>query len=348
MVRCCNSHPRVIFATSPPPESLLLARHLAAKTGLPYVCDIRDPWTHYFAAKYRSYADYRIELRLERNILNGAACVIANTESSRRQLIERVGVDPEKIEIISNGFDDEKFADGSSLPLMDNDCFNIVYTGLLSAYVPARSDLKRIFKRYLGLEYQPIRPDYNTRSPRWFLDGVRLLIQSRPDLEKVLRCHFAGAFDSRLNKQLRAFTFPQCIVNHGAISQIAANRLCAGSDLLLLLQVSMEEKGELHCTAVPGKLFNYLRTGIPILAPMEESDAARIIRELNAGVVVAPRDPDAIATALEQFIERWKRFGRYKSDSVSASVARYSRRFITGELARLLRNVAVQKSLTKV
>ena len=46
--------------------------------------------------------------------------------------------------------------------------------------------------------------------------------------------------------------------------------------------------GKSVCTAVPGKLFNYLRSGTPILAPMEYSEAAQIIRKYNAGDVVPP------------------------------------------------------------
>jgi glycosyltransferase involved in cell wall biosynthesis len=50
--------------------------------------------------------------------------------------------------------------------------------------------------------------------------------------------------------------------------------------------------------AVPGKLYEYLAVGRPILALTEEGETADLVRESGLGAVVPPSDESAIEAAL--------------------------------------------------
>lgn len=82
-----------------------------------------------------------------------------------------------------------------------------------------------------------------------------------------------------------------------------------------------------------GKLFEYLATDAPILVLGQESEAARIVTETGAGLVVSGSDAGQIAAALERLISSAKR-GRD-----AAAVAAYSYPEVARSYARLIEDV---------
>jgi glycosyltransferase involved in cell wall biosynthesis len=67
------------------------------------------------------------------------------------------------------------------------------------------------------------------------------------------------------------------------------------ADLLLL-----PTQGEQSLVSVPSKLISYMLSGRPVLASvLESSDTAALIREAQAGWVIPPDDPEAVAAALK-------------------------------------------------
>ncbi len=185
--------PDVIYASSPPVETLLLAARLAEEYGVPYVCDLRDPWTCDSWIRYRHGLDFAVERNLERSVLSRAAAVIANTPTARRLLVEEIGIPEEKVAIIPNGYDEGEFGELPPRPASPNDRFLVAYTGILSTFRPHVRSAKEALKRALGVDYQPIGNDPNTRSAWWFLEAVGSLLDDRPDLRRRLDIVFAGA-----------------------------------------------------------------------------------------------------------------------------------------------------------
>ena len=101
--------------------------------------------------------------------------------------------------------------------------------------------------------------------------------------------------------------------------------------LLLILTGYKDAEGFL-----PGKLFEYLATGIPVLGvgPVE-GDAAVLLQETGGGVMVDSQDTKGQRRILQDNYQKWR--------SSSASVVkahvdtRFSRRRLTGQLVELLR-----------
>lgn len=337
--------PQAIFATAPPWNALPLARKLARQTSLPYVCDLRDPWTYYSYATYRHWVDFLSARYTERSVLSSARCVLANTPTAKRMLVEKIQVPARQVLVLPNGYDESQFQTVKSRangPLSPGK-FVIAYTGLLSSRAPMRTGLKETWKRCLGLDYRPVRSDPETRSPFWFLAALRSLLEQRPELRQVLETWFVGAFSAADERHFAEFSFPECIRVTPPVNAPEAISIACRADLLLLLQIEMRLDDVDFCTAVPGKLFAYLRTGTPILAPMQSSDGTRLIEQFQAGVVVAPRDVQGIARAIESAVDRWHAGNWLGKREIASELVRYERRSLTKQLAEILFHVTEQR-----
>lgn len=71
--------------------------------------------------------------------------------------------------------------------------------------------------------------------------------------------------------------------------------------------------------ALPGKMYDYFRIGKPILALVEESECAEMLRGSGLGVIIDPKDPKAFADTVQRmytevgFIESFKRNDEFLS-----------------------------------
>ncbi|MDQ4081625.1 MAG: glycosyltransferase family 4 protein [Actinomycetota bacterium] len=110
------------------------------------------------------------------------------------------------------------------------------------------------------------------------------------------------------------------------------------SEALLLL---LAEAGKAGRAILSAKLFEYLAAGRPILAVVPpDGEAAALVRETGAGIVVAPDDVDGIAASLAELERRWRE-GELEAPALSAELrARLSRRERAERLAALLRGLA--------
>ena len=88
----------------------------------------------------------------------------------------------------------------------------------------------------------------------------------------------------------------------------------------------------------PGKVFEYLATGRPILcATGEDNHAWQLVSQLGAGRCADPRDPDALDDALSALYREWQETGLPPVAGAREAVTeRFSRRRLTGAIASTL------------
>ena len=94
--------------------------------------------------------------------------------------------------------------------------------------------------------------------------------------------------------------------------------------------------------AIPGKLFEYLGTGRPVLSVAHpDNQPSRIVRELDAGHAVAPEDEAGMERALEDLWQRWEAGQLAAGDAGrrERALARFSRERLTADLAKVLESV---------
>jgi glycosyltransferase involved in cell wall biosynthesis len=99
------------------------------------------------------------------------------------------------------------------------------------------------------------------------------------------------------------------------------------ADLLLLL-------AERFIIQIPGKTYEYLRAGRPILALTPEGALANFMRKTGAGWVVNPKDENGVLEAIRERYQQWKA-GEPGPIADPETVADFDRRKLTGRLADL-------------
>jgi glycosyltransferase involved in cell wall biosynthesis len=287
---------QILYSTSPPVTSHWIALRLKREFRLPWVADFRDPWTDN-AITYGNPPAWRrrLDLRLEHTVYREADGIIANTESNRETLIRRHGVSPEKVVTITNGFDEEDFAGVVGTPPKDR--FRITYSG--SFYGP-----------------------YN---PSSFLVALQALLDRRPDA--AIEVTFAGSACDWVSENVRDPDLLRRIDLRGRIPNRHVQALLMQSHLLL----HTYPRGVPY--SIPGKLYEYLRTGRPIVAVCDRpSEVAALLEQTGLGRAFRPDETSQLSAHLESEFDRRDR-GEPSVIEPDSRLRRFERAILTRRLA---------------
>lgn len=261
--------PDVIFATSPPSSSLLVAGHLARRHQLPWVADYRDPWTD---NPYSNLPRWRRRLdeKLESKTLAGVSAVTTIGPTLARELSERLRVGATAV---MNGYDP------SDVPTLGQ---------------PPERGSARLTLRHMGSIYP------GRRDPRPLLEALTLV----PHLHDHLLIEFYGNKLHYVRDAVDSQGLGHVVKVREPVARDRSLELQALSDALILLTWdSPLERGTL-----PAKMFEYIGCRRPILlVGSEDGDAADIIRNNNLGVV--RRSPKLIAKHLAAWVGQFQESG---------------------------------------
>lgn len=297
-----------IYSTYSPPSCHVLAQRLKRLTGLPWVADFRDLWTDdygYNAPGWRRWLDRRMET----SFLRDADRVVAVSNGQREILAQRVPSNRDKFLTITNGFDPDDF-DGAD-------------------YESARHALHGPANRFVLLFCGWFLTD---RVPPALPNALARFADRCNQQGRKLELRIVGAISDQLRDRIERAGVD--VVATGYLPHDAALRHLTAADSLLLL-VPTAGAGD---TLIPGKCFEYIASGRPLLAiGPTVGEAATLVRQFDAGIVTAPNELDIIA-GLEQLMRRTDdRSSRRADDPTFASI---SRKHLTERLARVLDDVS--------
>ena len=298
----------IVSSFSPPAAHMVASRLKASHPSAIWLADFRDLWAHNHITSAKgvlSHIENALEVRSMRNKADALVTVSAPLADDLRQRYPELPV-----WVIENGFDPEEFPDWSSRITMP----------------PAASGMLRVC--YAGTLYP------GRRDPTPLLLAVNRLIS-----EGILqREHVAIDFYGQNEKEL-ADILRRCNGNrhgvvhaHGFVSRQDSLTAQSRSSLLLLLESSEPAaKGVLT-----GKLFEYLVSGIPILAVGIDSENAAGALLLHTGTGFCALKEEEIAAMLANSV-RSGRFDFYapKADRIAAYSRDRQARHITGQLERM-------------
>ena len=294
-----------VYTTSPPHSTHIAGLILKRMTGLPWVADFRDPWTGDFRYDPPTRWVRRAHTACERAILERADRVVCITESARRQYISRFGIDPRRLVTIYNGFDAPDFA---------------------AAPIHGACPRKKIVITHSG-------SFYGSYSPELFVRALARALDRDTGLRERVTVRFVGVMDGTMQETVRAI-LPECSEFSGYVSHSEAGRSIVESDINLIA-LPVDPRASYN---VPGKLFEYLAAGRPILAVAPRGgETARIIESAGAGIVLSQNKVEGLADALIRAIPMLAGGGRAPD---TAAIGRYERKSLTGRLARVLDDVA--------
>jgi glycosyltransferase involved in cell wall biosynthesis len=291
----------VVLTTSPPGSVHLVGVAVQRVTGARWLADLRDPLV---ANPHRRSDTAATRARQATNV----------------QLAKLVARRAQAISCVSDTIADE---------MRELEPKGVVRT------IPNGCD----FDDFVGLEYAPAPrfrithagSFFGKRDPRPFLQAF-----ADSGLDAVVR--FVGDFRTADAEWAATLGLGDRLELVGYASHAEALRLQRDSEALLLLIPDAGGRGR---GVLSGKVFEYLAAGRPILAVVPpDGAAADLIRETDAGVVVAPDDVLGIREALEGLHTRYLNSGLPAVNLSEDVRARLSRQARVEETAALLEEIA--------
>lgn len=284
-----------IITTGPPHSLHLIGLGLKRKTGINWLADFRDPWSKWEFLDTLPMLDWvkKRHEKLEMEVLASADSITTISPTFQKDFED---LSQNKIHLLTNGYDSDDLPANWKFSVPSQETIEILYTGVIDAIrnpLPFIEAFKEVFQAS------------NKKSTLRFVGKVS---------EAVIN-HISQ--DSWLKKNVKLEGY----VSHEKVFDYYQNAHL----LLLILTDTKNAKGN-----IPGKLFEYLSTGRPILALGDpQGDSSTILSSCQGGKVIAHTDN----TKIKDFLINFNPQSEFK---VSEKVNQYSRKNLSQQLAKLL------------
>jgi hypothetical protein len=296
--------PSVLWSTYPITSAHLIGATLARWTGLPWVADFRDPMIN------GDYPSERLQRRswqwLESLVMRNATRCVFTTGRAAELYQNRYPEAAGKCVVIENGYDEEAFLDNVPLRMgVDDDQLFMLHSGI-------------IYPR--------------DRDPKDFFAAIASLIEAGKLERKRLKIRFrAPHHGDEVAALARSQGLSDVVDIAPPIPYREAIGEMIGSDLLLVFQ------GTHFNSQIPAKIYEYLRTGRPILGLVDQfGDTATQLRLFEEISLANISDQLEISTVFQKWSDRRKSPNYLAAQQRNISlVKRYSRASHTEKLAAL-------------
>lgn len=293
-----------IITTGPPHSVHLIGNKLKQTLGIHWIADFRDPWTTIGYHKSLKLSNFAANKHkaLEREVLNNADQVIVTSKSTK---VEFEQISNKPIHVITNGYDIENV---NSQPLDQK--FSLAHIGSL----------------------------LSERNPTVLWEVLADVIAENESFRNDFELKLIGTVSESVLQSIAKFSLVSYVNNLGYISHADAIAEQRKSQVLLLIEIdSVDTKA-----IIPGKLFEYMVSGRPILAlGPHQADFAEIMAETNTGEFVTYDNATKLKASILEFYAAY-RIGNLKANAIS--LQQYSRKNLTRKLADLLPQSSTPKS----
>jgi glycosyltransferase involved in cell wall biosynthesis len=248
-----------------------------------------------------------------------------NTSEAARAARHALGWGPERyVEVIPNGFDAADFAGRTSV--RSNGAFRIVHTGYFHTELALRHADPSRTRELLGGTRAGV--DFSGRTHMHLLTALERLIAEDAGLAERVELHLAGRLSAADLRVVERFEHRERVIVHGYLPHARSVELVRSADLLFFPMHDLPA-GE-RSLIVPGKAYEYLASGRPVLAAVPDGDARDLMRSQAGVTVCRPLDVDGMAAALRAATAA-HRAGR--APDAQRDLQRYERRQLTHRLA---------------
>lgn len=253
----------VVFASSGPIFTVLLGSHFAKRNRLPLVVEFRDLSYAQLVATGASEDSFRVRLmkKLEVNAAKKADRVIALTHGFK-SLLEEAGVSGEKIFVVPNGADPH--------PVVKTESYD--------------NDVRFGYFGTMGL----------SQDVHGTLDLISSLA-NLPEIEITYTLIGEGAERETIEQELADGKYCFASLLHG-LPQNELEKYYGECDFTI---VSLRNSDSFAAT-IPSKIFQSFARGVPVIFIGPEGEAANLIREADAGVVLCG-SPEENEAKLKEF-----------------------------------------------
>lgn len=297
-----KKHPVDTIITTGPPHSVhLIGLRLKKKFKVKWLADFRDPWSEidYLEEFNPGKLAMNHHIRLEGKVLKNADNVITVSNNWAEDL-KRLGA-PE-VKVITNGFDTSDFKDFNYNSSSDK--IVLLYSGMLNEF----------------------------RNPEFLWEELGNLCKNNKEFAEAFQLKFFGTIDQGVFTYLDGVShLSQRYSSGGYISHKELLKEYEKASVLLLIQNSTKNA----LGHIPGKVFEYMATGRPILAIADKaSDIAKILKAENAGVVIDRNKKEEVNQVLSDFLISM--LSKHESRDSKGIEVKYSREALTKQLVELI------------
>ena len=283
-----------IITTGPPHSVHLIGLGLKNKLGIKWIADFRDPWTSigYHAKLKLNKRAIKKHSALEKEVLNTCNLLIVTSKGTKKHFETKTS---NTIKVITNGFEPNEIDNNLSLDTQ----FTISHIGSF----------------------------LSDRNPKILWEALSELIQEEKKFAAKFKLQLVGIISDAVIDSIKSFGLKEFLENKGYVSHEEALVHQKKSQLLLLVEIDAVETKQI----IPGKLFEYLKSGRPILAVTpSNSEVASIITTTNCGAVFNYSEKEALKT----YIYNCFRLYEKKCLNVkSREIEQYTRKNLTAKLA---------------
>lgn len=291
-----------IITTGPPHSMHLIGLRLKRKNpALHWIADFRDPWTEWGLWEKLGVGSWAMQRhkKLEQKVLNAADVVVSVTPHYIKRFEALSG---RPAVLLTNGFDEDDF-------------ININY-----------SKPKKFTIRHIGIVNEQ-------RDPVPFMEAFQQLLTEHAEFKEHAIIEFVGEVYQPFKDYAHHRT---SLHNHvrftGNVSHQKVMECYGSTSLLLLILTGYRDPHGFF----PGKLFEYIATGVPVLGigPVV-GDAATVLQQAGTGVMAESNDVAGIKTSLLKYFMEWK--SNPNPIVRKGNVSAYSRKVITEMLVSYLK-----------
>ena len=303
---------RSLIISSGPPMSSFLAVYFVKKfkSDVLWIADMRDPWNrisgmHAGASRLRTF----IEDWSEKTCLQSADVITVASPGIKRDITERLSLDPSRIEVVFNGFDYSGDISQVRAQSSDNsnESLNLVYAGTL----------------------------YFNRDPFPLFEAIKqvnMLREGQPKVKLYLYGDCSFCFGIDVAKWLTRNGLGADVLLPGKVSSQELARIYQDADVLV--NFAQEQKRQ-----IPGKTFEYMLYGKPMLHFSEQdSDSGKIISELAIGYVLDDKVSN-IVKVLNDLLGEKETNGRLVLRDTD-KIAQYDRRIQNEKIVTLIQKLS--------
>ena len=288
-----------VISTGPPQSSHLIAEKLKRSYNLPWIVDLRDPWTSVFYNSLfpRTKRTIAKDKSLEDRIVKNADALSVVSSGLVQEFKDRNS----NINLIYNGYDESDFEGLNEEK--DKDSFVITYVGNFMASQNVDSF--------------------------WF--GLSQLIDSNSNFGNKLKIKLVGNTDELILNSVVEYSLEKYTENVGFVDHKKAIQYMQESDLLLFVIPDADQNQKI----ITGKLFEYLATGNDILSlGPTDGDASSILDEMEKTKMLSYKDVEGVKKQILDCFNNEEKLNR-----VPANIKNYSRKSLTKQLCQLLDSV---------
>ncbi|MEE4310902.1 MAG: glycosyltransferase [candidate division KSB1 bacterium] len=265
----------LILTSSPPHSSQLIGHALQGKTGIPWVADLRDPWTtiRYYDFTKRSLVARKVDAWLEKRVLTRADRIITVSEALASEFKAKLNTRiRDKVQVVMNGYDEFDF----------------------------RRQKKERGKKFIILHAGNCQAHQN---PDVLWRSLAMLKKTGGINSDMIAVQFTGKIDPKIMESAKAYgVFDFIRLREFIPHREIVKEMMNASVMLMIVPRVKWNKG-----IVTGKLFEYVGSANPVLViGPPDGNAGKIISDFPESTICDYQDIEGVTAFITKTFSDWQ------------------------------------------